>query len=196
MEPLVGHASPEHDLFSARRDPAGDPLVETLAATQTDLAREAHGCPQPELVPLDEHDRRGPGPHSARHLGRCARQDRAGVASVHQTLTDPAEHVQALVQLGGAALRTDQVSAVGRHHREQLRGGRRRDDVEGVERHLAPQRDEHRGPVPGLDRRDHREGGFLAPPSGWNRHRERAPCCASEGVLAEDRVPIGILDPM
>src|SRR5207249_11941657 len=65
VEPLVGHASPEHDLFSARRDPAGDPLVETLAATQTDLAREAHGCPQPELVPPDAHYRRGPRPPSA-----------------------------------------------------------------------------------------------------------------------------------
>ena len=122
VEAFVGDASSQHDLLPARRDPPGYSLVEALAAPQLDLPRETHGCAQPQLVALDEHDRRRAGPHPARHFGRGASQHGARVASVHQTLADPAEHIQALVQLCGAPLRTNQVPAVGCHHREELRG--------------------------------------------------------------------------
>src|SRR3989442_11905850 len=123
-ESVVVDRPPEDDLLALARDPAGDPLVDRLSVSERNPKADRRA--DPELLALDEHDRRPARADAPRDLLRGARQEGRGVTSLLESGEQPLEQgdavrlAQAVVAGGGP-----RASLAEAHPPGGPRGGRR-----------------------------------------------------------------------
>src|SRR5467141_2770715 len=139
-ETVVVNRPEQDDALAPGGDPSGDTLVDPL------LVSDGHGYPDrrtdAKTFPFDEHDRRPARTHPRSDvLGRSCQKCRR-IACLLETREEVLEERDAIVVLRVLVFRVRHRPAVANAHREELRGGACRGELDSVEGNAVAERAE------------------------------------------------------